>query len=382
MKGEPCVKGAGGVTHSSQPFRPFFVLAALDAILGVLPWLASGNPPSPEWHRDELLFGMVPAVMGGFLLTALPRWTRAAPISRAGLNALLVFWCVARIAHAGPLDLGRLLSAGFVLTLAAILARRIAATRKGREYKVVVLLTFLGVAPLLPAAVSSRIALASALGLVAIIAGRIVPALGGAYLALHGLKPALRLPMPLEHTAALALAVALAGWCFGIETGGLVSGLAAALQLARLLSWRGWQVARHPGLLALHLAYLCLPAGLTLQALRDAGLDLFGGNAEIHLWSTGTIGLMCLAVMASMIRRQTGRPFSSSAIATAALVFGMAAIPFRLLAQTHVEIWLVPAALCWVTAFALFLAAFGPVLLQPATGTRSTRSAVPGRADR
>lgn len=378
----PVEAGIAGEPRPPQPFRPFFVLAALDAIAGVLPWLVSGNPPGPEWHRDELLFGMVPAVMAGFLLTALPRWTRTAPISRAGLNALLVFWCLARIAHAGPPDFARLLSAGFVLTLVAILAHRIAAVRKSREYKVVALLILLGMAPLLPTAVSPRLALASALGLVAIIAGRIVPALGGAYLALHGLKPARRLPMPLEYASALVLAVALAGWCFGIETGGLVSGLAAALQLARLLSWQGWQVARHPGLLALHLAYLCLPAGLAVRALCEAGQDLLGGNAEIHLWSTGAIGLMCLAVMASMIRRQTGRPFSSSTTATAALVFAMAVIPFRLLAQTHVEIWLVPAALCWVAAFALFLAAFGPILLQPATGPRPTRSAVSGRADR
>jgi uncharacterized protein involved in response to NO len=261
--------------------------------------------------------------------------------------------------------LARPLSAGFILTLAAILVHRIAATRKRREYKVVVLLILLGVAPLLSAAVSPRIALASTLGLVAIIAGRIVPALSGAYLSLQGHRPAPRLPASVELSSALVLALVLAGWSLAIATGGIASGLAAVLQMIRLLAWRGWQVARHPGLLALHFAYLCLPAGLTLQALREAGLDLLGGNAEIHLWSTGAIGLMCLAVMASMIRRQTRRPFYNSTAATAALVFGMMVVPLRLLAQTHAEIWLAPAALCWVAAFALFLAAFGPVLLQP-----------------
>ncbi|WP_454516809.1 NnrS family protein [Bosea thiooxidans] len=366
----------------SQPFRPFFALAALDAIIGVLPWLASGGPPTPEWHRDELLFGMVPAVMAGFLLTALPRWTRTAPISRAGRNALVAFWCAGRLAHAGLPAFAQPLSAGFILTFAAILAHRIAATRKSREYKVVALLIIVGIAPLLPAALSPRVALAGTLGLVAIIAGRIVPALSGAYLALHGHEPAPRLPAPVEYASALALAGALAAWCLAIETHGLAGGLAAAFQSVRLLSWRGWQVARHPGLLALHSAYLCLPAGLTLQTLREAGLDVPGGEAEIHLWSTGAIGLMCLAVMASMIRRQTGRPFTNTASATAALAFGATAVPLRLLAQADAGTWLASAVFCWVAAFSLFLAAFGPVLLRPVAAPRSAQPAIPSGAER
>lgn len=152
MAGERRVKRIGIVACPSQPFRPFFALAALDAIAGVLPWLASGNPPRPDWHRDELLFGMAPAVMAGFLLTALPRWTRTAPISRGVLNALVAFWWVARLAHAGLPDFARPLSAAFILTIAAIPAHRIAATRKSREYKVAALLILLGAAPLLPAA--------------------------------------------------------------------------------------------------------------------------------------------------------------------------------------------------------------------------------------
>lgn len=375
MAAEPGGQGADVAGRPSQPFRPFFALAALDAMLGVLPWLVLRDPPGADWHRDELLFGMVPAVMAGFLLTALPRWTRTAPVTRAGLHGLVGFWSLGRLAHLGLPELAPTLSAGFLLAIAAILGHRIAATRKRREYKVVALLFLLAMAPLLPAGPSPRIALAAVLGLVAIIAGRIVPALGAAYLAPDGRLPASRPAPALERAAALALAAALLLWSLGFGTGGLMSGLAAMLQGVRLMSWRGWRVARHPGLLALHLAYLCLPVGLALLASAEAGLAVPGRHAEIHLWSTGALGLMCLAVMASMIRRQTGRPFANAAGVTAALGFGAAAVPLRLLAQVDAEAWLAPAAACWIAAFGFFLATFGPDLLRPGGGTRAALSA-------
>lgn len=31
--------------------------------------------PPVAWHQHELLFGFVPAVIAGFLLTAVPNWT-------------------------------------------------------------------------------------------------------------------------------------------------------------------------------------------------------------------------------------------------------------------------------------------------------------------
>jgi uncharacterized protein involved in response to NO len=33
------------------------------------------------WHIHEMLFGFVMAAVAGFLLTAIPNWTRRAPVS-------------------------------------------------------------------------------------------------------------------------------------------------------------------------------------------------------------------------------------------------------------------------------------------------------------
>ena len=75
-------------TAGTQPFRLFFLLAALDAIAGVAVWLAPPLGVDPYgfapaglavFHREELLSGAAPAVFAGVILTALPRWTRRPP---------------------------------------------------------------------------------------------------------------------------------------------------------------------------------------------------------------------------------------------------------------------------------------------------------------
>ncbi len=64
-------------------FRPFFLGGAIWAALTVGLWLPmlSGYLTLPsaftptEWHIHELIYGYVPAIVAGFLLTAVPNWT-------------------------------------------------------------------------------------------------------------------------------------------------------------------------------------------------------------------------------------------------------------------------------------------------------------------
>ena len=77
-------------------FRPFFFGGAAWAVLALLLWLAalSGAIALPSaldalaWHRHEMLFGFVGAVICGFLLTAIPNWTGRLPIAGTPLAAL------------------------------------------------------------------------------------------------------------------------------------------------------------------------------------------------------------------------------------------------------------------------------------------------------
>ena len=65
-------------------FRPFFLLAGIDAIANMFVWLfvffrPEGWPQTAIapmfWHAHEMLFGFVAAAIAGFLLTAVPGWT-------------------------------------------------------------------------------------------------------------------------------------------------------------------------------------------------------------------------------------------------------------------------------------------------------------------
>src|SRR5262245_14580926 len=66
----------------SYGFRPFFLLGACQAALSIALWLPlfEGEIGIPtlflprDWHAHEMLFGYIPAVLTGFLLTAIPNW--------------------------------------------------------------------------------------------------------------------------------------------------------------------------------------------------------------------------------------------------------------------------------------------------------------------
>ncbi len=67
-------------------YRPFFLLAGLNAWASMLPWLyfLSGHRvPTQGWppqflHAHEMIYGTAVAVIAGFLLTAVPNWTATA----------------------------------------------------------------------------------------------------------------------------------------------------------------------------------------------------------------------------------------------------------------------------------------------------------------
>src|SRR5439155_1582349 len=104
------------------------------AILGWLPML-NGNLALPtalaprDWHIHEMLYGYLPAVITGFLLTAIPNWTSRLPIQGKPLLTLLSVWMAGRFAVAASLLIGWLLAAmidvSFLLLVIALAAREI-----------------------------------------------------------------------------------------------------------------------------------------------------------------------------------------------------------------------------------------------------------------
>ena len=87
----------------SAGFRPFFLAGAIQAGVAILVWLpvfygelrlTSAFAPR-DWHVHEMLYGYLPAVMTGFLFTAIPNWTGRLPVRGAPLLVqILVFFYV------------------------------------------------------------------------------------------------------------------------------------------------------------------------------------------------------------------------------------------------------------------------------------------------
>ncbi|MBK3736896.1 NnrS family protein [Azospirillum brasilense] len=344
-----------------MPFRPFFLLTALDALLAVglwlpvlLGWDVSGliaDPPG--WHGRALLFGTLPAMMAGFLRTALPRWT-GRPLVGAGLWRFLVSLWLA----------GRALSpwvatahAPFLAALALLVIAQVAAARNRRNAIVAALLGALAGAALCDAVPS---ALALSLGLVMVLGGRIAPSLTATHLGLPG-KADLFTGRPwFERAAALSAAGALAGWLLAPDSGTTAAAclLAALTQTARLLQWRGWRTLDRPSVLAVHTAYACIPLGFVAVAASP--------GMATHLWTAGALGLMGVAVMSSMIRKHIGNAFARSAVVTACYAFTALAVVARAMAVLAGEegpVWLLAASCAWSVAVLLFLAAFGRPLV-------------------
>ena len=142
MTAIPRVRSYDGLPLFSYGFRPFFLLGSIYAGLAILVWLpvfmgelALTTAFLPrDWHVHEMLYGYLPAVITGFLFTAIPNWTGRLPIQGRPLIALVVLWLAGRICVTFSAQTGwlaaMLVDTSFLFLVAAAAAREIIAGRK------------------------------------------------------------------------------------------------------------------------------------------------------------------------------------------------------------------------------------------------------------
>ncbi|MGE0339957.1 MAG: NnrS family protein, partial [Xanthobacteraceae bacterium] len=138
-----------GVALFSYGFRPFFLFGALYSGLAILLWLHFFRAGSRyetaftwlDWHVHEMLYGFVPAIVTGFLFTAIPNWTKRLPVRGLPLFALFLLWAAGRIAIFASAWIGWLATAvidvGFLAVVAAVAAREIVAGHNWRNLRVI-----------------------------------------------------------------------------------------------------------------------------------------------------------------------------------------------------------------------------------------------------
>jgi uncharacterized protein involved in response to NO len=371
----------------SAGFRPFFLLAAIQAALAILVWLpvffgelslTSAFAPR-DWHVHEMLYGYLPAVITGFLFTAIPNWTGRLPLRGTPLLMLVIVWMAGRFSVTFSAEmswwLAMLVDASFLALVALAAAREIIAGRNWRNLTVVllVLILFAGnvgfhleVHYRGAADVAIRVGIAVVVLLISLIGGRIIPSFTRNWLVRE--NPG-RLPVPFGRFDMIVIALgalALVGWIVAPDDRitGVALALAGLLHLVRLSRWAGERTFGERLLVILHVGYAFVPLGFVLNGLAAFGAVL--PSAGVHAWMGGGAGVMTLAVMTRATLGHTGQQLTAStttqAIYAAIIIAALARI-CAALDGAHSEVLLHIAAFAWVVAFAGFAVSFGPLLI-------------------
>jgi uncharacterized protein involved in response to NO len=375
----------------SYGFRPFFLGAAVWAVIAMILWigslaglwtLAEGYGALP-WHAHEMIFGYSAAVVAGFLLTAVPNWTGRLPVAGWRLFFLFILWCAARVAFLVTGWTGALpavvLDSLFLPCLLLLAAREVIVGRNWRNLKPLILVGVLAAADIgfhlevlntgTPS-VASRVGVAALIGLIMLIGGRIVPSFTHTWLLRMS---AARLPATFgtfDIVTLLVSAAALLVWIVRpeVELTGVLFLCAGILQGIRLWRWEGMTAWREPLVLILHIGYAFIGLGFLLGAACILVPGTLGGTAALHAWTVGAIGIMTLAVMTRATLGHTGRALAASMFTVAIYAAIIAASVLRISAGAFPQaygVWLELAGVAWIAAFGLFLVEYAPMLLRP-----------------
>lgn len=371
-------------------FRPFFFGGPLWAIIALGIWLVvlarGASLPSTfdplAWHRHEMLFGFVGAIIAGFLLTAVPNWTGRLPIAGAPLAALFGLWAAGRAAVLFSSVVGSVTAAvldvGFFVVLGLLAAREVLQAQN-RNLPIVGLIFLFGLADAADHAAAAgligdpdhawKCAVALVIVMISLIGGRIIPSFTRNWLTKQGMREGLPTQPGRFDLAVIALtAFAFLAWItapHGWLTGSLFA-VAGAAQAARLARWKGWKTFADPLVFILHIGYLWVPIGLILLAAVDFGAPI-PRSAAVHALTAGAMATMILAVMSRATLGHTGRELRANAATQFAYLLVTAGALLRVSAPLGLidyRIGMEIAGVAWLGAFLAFLGAYGPILFR------------------
>ena len=377
----------------SFAFRPFFLLTGVYAVLVIVAWVAfmvAGRPLplgwSPvQWHSHEMLYGLVPAAMAGFLLTAMCNWTGAPPLRGRGLVAMILVWLAGRLVFwfsaLLPVWLVAAVDLVFLPVLAIYVARILIRYQNRRNLILVLALVLLAIGNLLMHVgymIRNRdiLLLGQLEGLdvvvllMVVIAGRITPAFSANWLKAHGRNAAwVKRSDWLDRLAIISmlLLVALEPLPLSAQVMGIVALVAGSVNLVRLLGWSGWRVLSEPLLWVLHLSYFWIVLGLLVRGAAEFDPHI-PPSAWMHLLGAGAIATLILGVMTRVALGHTGRHLRLPRFGVVIYMAIILATVLRVLVAMH---WLdfrtgiMLTAANWMLAFGLFVILFAPVLSGP-----------------
>ncbi|MBQ74535.1 MAG: hypothetical protein CMQ20_05850 [Gammaproteobacteria bacterium] len=370
-------------------FRPFFLGAAIYAIIAMFIWwlqysgFVQAGHLTPAWHAHEMLFGYTFAVIAGFLLTSVRNWTGIDTVSGGRLCILFSLWAMARLGNIfGSYEFAALLDLVCMAMCAWYIVTPIIQVKQRRQIAVVGIVCVLLVANGLYYSgqlglvgngifLGNYLGLYLVLGLVLMMSGRVVP-----FFTERGVAETVELPtyLWLEAINFITYAVFALAILVGPEVGlagEVVHGLAGCLfilNLLRLGSWYTKGIWRKPLLWSLFFSYGFITLGFGLYALVYFGW--FSIFLPIHALVVGGVSLLTLSMIARVSLGHTGRSIHEPSrwVVSAFGILAIAAITrviLPILLPQYYFVLVQVSQVLWMISYALFLVVYVPVLVMP-----------------
>lgn len=387
----------------SSGCRPFFLLAALHAVLVMilfLLWIGvhfagadfiwmSIAVPAHIWHAHEMLFGFGIAAYAGILLTALPNRTNAKPVKGWALGVLVALWCTGRIGNGFSASIPGYLVAGmdlgFIPVFCAFLAVALIKSGSRRSLALIPLtLGFLIAQSIYHLSVLDIVEIDIATGhllavnlfafLIAIVGGRLVPVFAAHTLRqTEDVRFSIKRRVSTQSGAFLVAALAVADWLApGSAFTGWLAAAAAAANGIGLLGGHGYRIPGSTRLTMLDVGFAWLVVGLSLKAVVIL-TGLLSPATAMHALTAGAFGTTILAVMSGTARDHTDRPPFVRKATVAAYVCLFAGTLLRVAVPPLLPPWysegIMLAGILWCAAFAIFAVSYFPILTEPRPDT-------------
>lgn len=365
-------------------FRPLYMAGMAWAIIAIAIWVyvpqsLLGTLHGIAWHAHEMLWGFVATIAVGFLMTAGANWTGINPLYGGALGFTCVLWVIARIAFL--FGTGKVFWVGFAaelgfFTIAALaLMRAVARSRNVRNYAVPWLMIGLAVADasylhsafrgdhvLMMQRFNSGLLVMAMIAL--LVARRVIP-----FFAMRAL-PELKIPLRMR-TGQLQLAACAAAILFVLASWQIAAawalGMAGALSLWQVASWKPYAVRGKPLLWILYLGHAGLGAGLLFAACSALGANL-SAVLTTHIIAMAGFSVLIIGMTTRTALGHLGRPLIADRNMVASYVLILMATILRLAAinpSAVSPLLLELAAAAWIAAFALCLWRFTPLLIRP-----------------
>ncbi|MDK1387708.1 NnrS family protein [Sinorhizobium sp. 8-89] len=358
------------------PYRPLFLLAGLWALVAPIVWFLPEDiaPDRGAWHSRELSFGMAGAAAGGYLLTALPAWTKKGPVPPGVTIVASCLWCVARLTAALPERLPFVAEAigasAYFAFLTAVLAHGVVSSGAWHRLWAPLGTAALGMNAVLSLcdglSPASRAPLLYVI-LITLIGGRATSAFTRRWLGARHLHHRDRPTLSYLAIAAILVAAYFSGTRQQISSGLLMT-FSGTLLLMQMKEWQSLRTWRYPALFILHIAFAWTPAALVLSGLAAIFPGWIPSTAALHALTMGAMGTMMAAfMMRSAMARDGETLVLNRTMACAFSLISLSAL-LRILGGWMSGTYLDPvvaAAICWMTAWALFLACYLPAISGP-----------------